>query len=100
MKVEPGGEWAFMIHGPDGVDYKNKIIYQEVVKPEKLVYHHVITPKFTVWVTFEAQGNKTRLTMRSQFESAEALKKVIEVFKADEGMKQHTNRLEDYLAKK
>ena len=29
------------ISGPDGRDYPNKIIFMEVVKPEKLVYRHV-----------------------------------------------------------
>jgi uncharacterized protein YndB with AHSA1/START domain len=28
------------LHGPDGMDYPNKVIYIEVVKPERLVYDH------------------------------------------------------------
>jgi len=28
------------MHGPDGVDYQNKITYLEIVKPERLVYKH------------------------------------------------------------
>jgi uncharacterized protein YndB with AHSA1/START domain len=26
MDVRPGGEWRFVMHGPDGTDYKNKIV--------------------------------------------------------------------------
>lgn len=96
MDVSAGGEWHFIMHGPDGTDYKNKVIYIEVVAPERIVYDHISTPKFRVWVHFEAQGEKTLLTMRSQFESAEALKKVIEVFKADVGMKQNIDRMQAY----
>jgi uncharacterized protein YndB with AHSA1/START domain len=40
MDVRPGGVWRFIMHGPDGTDYPNKIIYREVVKPERLVYDH------------------------------------------------------------
>ena len=38
MDVRPGGVWRFVMHGPDGVDYQNKIVYIEIVKPERLVY--------------------------------------------------------------
>ena len=41
MDVKPGGEWEFIMHGPDGIDYKNKHVYREVVKPEKIVLDHV-----------------------------------------------------------
>ena len=29
-----------VIHGPDGKDYPNEIIFSEVIKPERLVYTH------------------------------------------------------------
>src|SRR5688572_30826396 len=61
MDVKPGGVWRFVMHGPDGTDYRNEIVYLEVVKPERLVYDHGPSPKFRVTVTFAAEGNKTRL---------------------------------------
>lgn len=97
MSVMPGGVWEFIMHGPDGTDYKNKHIYKEVVKPERLVLEHVTGPKFLMTVTFEAQGNKTLVTMHSVFESAGQLEEVIRVFKADVGMKQNVDRMEDYV---
>src|SRR3972149_4696907 len=56
MNVRPGGVWRFVMHGPDGVDYPNKIVYDEIVKPERLVYSHVSGPKFQTTVTFDEQG--------------------------------------------
>ena len=47
MDVRPGGVWRFVMHGPDGVDYPNKIVYREVVRPERLVYSHVLEPILT-----------------------------------------------------
>ena len=99
MDVREGGEWEFVMHGPDGTDYKNKHIYIEIVKPERIVMKHVTAPKFTVWVSFEEQGDKTLLTWRSEFESAEQLKQVIQVFHADVGMVQNVEKMEAYLAK-
>ncbi len=97
MDVKPEGVWDFIMHGPDGTDYKNKHIYKEVIRPEKLVLDHVTAPKFRMTVTFKEQGNKTLVSLYSVFESAEQLQEVIKVFKADEGMKQNVNRMERYV---
>jgi uncharacterized protein YndB with AHSA1/START domain len=40
MDVRPGGVWRFTMHGPDGTDYPNRVVYDEVVAPERLVYTH------------------------------------------------------------
>jgi uncharacterized protein YndB with AHSA1/START domain len=99
MDVQPGGVWDFVMHGPDGTDYKNTSIYKEVVKFEKLVYDHVSGPKFRAIVTFEKQGKKTFLTWTMLFENSEQLNKIVKEFKADEGLKQNVDKLETYLAK-
>jgi uncharacterized protein YndB with AHSA1/START domain len=90
MDVRPGGVWWFVMHGPDGVDYKNKIIYIGVVKPECLVYSHSGDEEgepgqFHVTVTLTEQGGKTKLTMRMLFGSAEERDKVVKEFGAIEG---------------
>ena len=40
INVRPGGVWRFIMHGPDGVDYSNRIDFEEIVKPERIVYSH------------------------------------------------------------
>ncbi|OGG00864.1 MAG: ATPase [Candidatus Glassbacteria bacterium RIFCSPLOWO2_12_FULL_58_11] len=103
MDVRPGGVWRFVMHGPDGVDYKNKIIYNEVVKPERLAYSHTGDANsepvhFQVTVTFAGKGGKTELTMRTVFETAAELNRVVKEYGAVEGAKQHLGRLEKHLA--
>ncbi|MGJ4789763.1 SRPBCC family protein [Leptospira koniambonensis] len=101
MSVKPGGVWRFIMHGPDGVDYPNRIEFIEVVKPEKLVYDHGddSNPKqFHVTVLFEEEGSKTKLTMRSRFPSEDDIKKVADY--ALEGLRQTLGRLENFLGKK
>src|SRR4051812_13500037 len=99
MDVRPGGEWIFIMHGPDGTDYKNHIVYREVVRPERLVYDHVSGPLFRATVVLEAEGEKTRLSMQMVFETAELRNQVAEKFGAVEGLNQTLNHLEEHVAK-
>jgi uncharacterized protein YndB with AHSA1/START domain len=97
MEVKPGGEWDLVMHGPDGTDYKNKSIFKEIVKNERIVYEHISGPKFLATITFTAQGKKTFLKWHMLFESAEQFEQVVKTFKADEGLKQNVDKLEKYL---
>ena len=77
FEFRTGGSWDFVMHGPDGTDYPNKIVYREIVKPERLVYDHdddkdPPSHKFQTTVTFAAQGRKTKVTLRALFDSADA----------------------------
>jgi uncharacterized protein YndB with AHSA1/START domain len=100
--IRPGGVWRFVMHGPDGVDYDNKIVYIEVLSPQLLVYSHggdEEDEQFQVTVTFAELDNKTELTMRMLFKSAAELDKVVKEHGAIEGAKSTLNRLEEQLAK-
>ncbi len=101
--VRAGGVWRFVMHGPDGRDYQNRITYEEIVRPERLVYRHgggddVEPVKFQVTVTFEDIGGKTRLTMRMQFPSEDERNRVIAEYGADKGLVQTLGQLEQHLA--
>ena len=90
IDIRPGGVWRYMMHGPDGVDYPNRMIFKEVTRPERLVYDHDSDidndpEKFEATVTFEKQGDKTKLTLRTVFSTAEKRKMVIEKYHAIEG---------------
>jgi uncharacterized protein YndB with AHSA1/START domain len=97
MDVKEGGVWRFVMHGPDGTDYKNLVIYDEIVKPERLVYSHVSGPRFQMMVKFAERGGKTELTARMIFESAAERARVIKEFGALEGLSQTIGRLAEYL---
>jgi uncharacterized protein YndB with AHSA1/START domain len=104
MDVRPGGTWRFIMHGPDGTDYENKVDFIEIVEPERLVYDHgggdeSDEPQFRVTVTFDEENGGTRITMRSVFASAEERDRVVEEFGAIEGGKQTLERLNEYLAR-
>jgi uncharacterized protein YndB with AHSA1/START domain len=101
MEVKPGGVWLFDMLGPDGTNYPNKIVYSEVVRPERLVYVHGDGNEggrsFHVTVTFEEREGGTLLTMRSIFGTAEEREKVVKEYGAIEGGQQTISKLEEYL---
>jgi uncharacterized protein YndB with AHSA1/START domain len=100
--MRPGGVWRFVMHGPDGRDYQNRITFDEIVRPERIVYHHggedVEPVQFATTVTFEDVGGKTRITWRGVFPSAAERDRVIREYGADQGLVQTMSRLGDYLA--
>ena len=87
------------MHGPDGTDYKNEIVYVEVVKPERLVYDHISGPRFHVTVIFSEEGEKTRLSMQMLFESAAERDNTVKKFGAVEGLNQTLVKLQEHLTK-
>ncbi len=104
MDVRPGGIWKFIMHGPDGTDYPNLIVFLEVVRPEKLVYKHGSDMKdhpgdFHVTVLFSEQNGKTILDMTMLFNTAQQRNETVEKYGAIEGLNQTMDRLVEYLAK-
>jgi uncharacterized protein YndB with AHSA1/START domain len=102
MDVKPGGVWRFVMHGPEGRDYQNKITYAEVVPGERLVYRHggdkdVEPVNFQVTTTFADAGGKTRVAMRMVFPSAAARDHIIKTYGAVEGLNQTMGRLAEHL---
>lgn len=100
--MRPGGEWRLTMHGPDGRDYENRIVYDEIVRPERIVYEHggdngAVMFKSTI--TFEDLGGKTRVTMRGVFPTKENRDWVAKTYGAVEGVKQTLGRLSDYLTR-
>jgi len=99
-----GGVWRFVMHGPDGRDYENRVTFDEIVPPDHIAYHHgggddVEPVQFKTIVTFEDVGGKTRLTLRATFPSAEERDRVIREYGADKGAVQTLARLGAYVAR-
>ena len=101
--MRPGGVWRFVMHGPDGRDYHNRVTYEEVVPPERLVYRHgggedVEPVQFRQTITFEDLGPRTRIVWRGDFPSAAERDRLIKEYGADTGLVQTMARLADYVA--
>ena len=99
MHAEPGGEWIFVMHGPDGTSYPNRTIFREVVTHKKIVHEH-FGPNFIAIIEFEGQGEKTLLTWYKLYETRELFEMVEQHHKTKEGFKQTVAKLENYLSQK
>jgi uncharacterized protein YndB with AHSA1/START domain len=104
MNVAVGGVWRFAMHGPHGKDYPNKVVYREIVKPERLVFEHMEdTPnpqiRFDVTITFEDVGGRTKVTMRQLYATREPRDAAIK-FGAVELGQQTLAKLATFLAKR
>ena len=103
MDFSNGGIWDFIMHGPDGHDYKNKIQFIDIKRPHHIYYKHIGDGEGTEDVDFQSKiifkeaGEGTNLTMEQIFPSKEELERVNKKYGAIEGGKQHLGNLGKYL---
>lgn len=101
MDLRPGGVWKHILHGPDGTDYPGDGVFLEIVKPERIVYSlsggKKGEVKFESTWTFEEQGDRTKVTLRMLFPSAETRDYASETYRVVEGGTQTLDRLARHL---
>ena len=101
FEFRPGGVWDFIMHGPDGTNYPNRIEWREIVPPERIVYLHGESEDdpeaFVSTVTLVERGGATEVTMRAVFKTKEQRDDVVERYGAIEGGKQTLGRLAAYI---
>src|ERR1700674_3617201 len=70
-----GGEWDFVMHGPDGTDYQEWISWTEIAQPERIALLHGESRgdpnAFESVLTFAPDGAATRIEMRAVFPTKE-----------------------------
>ncbi len=102
--VRPGGEWRFTMHGSDGRDYENKIVFDEVEPPKRLSYRHAgegdtEDVRFRSEATFDAREGGTLVRLRMIFATQGERDRVVAEYGAVEGGRQTLERLAQYAAR-
>ncbi len=104
MEVTEGGITRLVMHGPDGVDYPNKLVYSDIKAAKHLSYMHSDdsdadndAAAFGVTVLFDEEDDQTRVTMHSLFKTAAERDRVVKESDAITGAKQTLDRLADFL---
>lgn len=99
-ELKVGGIWHYTMHGPDGVDYRNKTLYHEIEPGKKLVYDHGgyddRPPLFRVTVTFAEVNGQTKMDMRMTLPTIEDAAKT-RAFIKQAGGNATWDRLAEYL---
>jgi uncharacterized protein YndB with AHSA1/START domain len=96
-----GGEWDFMMQGPDGTDYQEWITWREIVPPERIALLHGESRDdpnaFESVLTFEPSGEQTRIVMRTVFPTKELHDDAVEKYHVIEGGEQSLRNLATYV---
>nr|WP_168500365.1 SRPBCC family protein [Streptomyces sp. RLB1-33]QIY76223.1 ATPase [Streptomyces sp. RLB1-33] len=101
FEFREGGEWDFVLHGPDGTDYSEWIRWLRIAPPERIALLHGEsrddTNAFESVLTFAPSGAATRIVMRTVFPTKELRDEVVEKYPAIEGGQQTLSSLAAYV---
>ena len=104
FEFKVGGVWRFVMHGPNGRDFQNRLVFEAIDPPARIVSRHggdeaglEITSHETR-ITLEAEGDKTKLTWRVVFVSIAERDRIAREYGAVEGGQQTVGRLAAYVA--
>lgn len=107
MDFREGGVWHYCMQGPNGDESWGRVVYREIVEPERIVYVDNFSdedgnineemPGTLVTVEFADLEGKTEVTCSSQYTSPEELEKVLDMGVV-EGFTETWDRLEEHLA--
>ena len=96
-----GGEWDFVMHGPDGTDYPEWITWTAIAPPERIALRHGEfrddPDAFESVLTLTADGAATRIEMRTLFATTEQRDEAVEKYHAIEGGQQTLGHLAAYV---
>ncbi len=89
------------MHGPDGTDFQDWILWTEIAPPERIALLHGESRgdpnAFESVLTFAPEGAATRIEMRSVFPTKEQRDEVVEKYHVIEGGQQTLSKLADYV---
>lgn len=96
-----GGAWIFVMHGPDGTEYREWISYTEITPPERIVMLHGEVPDdpnaFESILTFTEDCGVTRVELRTIFPTKAARDVAVDTYHAIEGGEQTLGHLAAYV---
>lgn len=108
MDFREGGSWSYCMKGPEGQLACGKAVYQQIRRPELIVYEDYFVdekgnvndelPKGLVTMEFAPHEGKTKVTGRTRYADAADLQTVLEMGVV-EGMTETLDRLEEHLAR-
>jgi uncharacterized protein YndB with AHSA1/START domain len=102
FEFREGGEWDFVMHGPDGTDYQEWIRWTEIASPERIALLHGESRDdpnaFESVITFAADEGATRIEMRTVFPTRQLRDEAVEKYHAIEGGRQTLDNLAAYVS--
>ncbi|GAB11768.1 hypothetical protein GOARA_088_00310 [Gordonia araii NBRC 100433] len=102
LDVRDGGRFDVVMRGPDGSEFTNRYVFDDVEPGRRAVYvhqgspEHGLAPSRSVVAIEGGVGDppRTLVTLRSYYSSAEDRRRHLEDFRAADGARQLLERLE------
>ena len=99
---EVGGEWSFVMHGPDGTKYPEWISWTVIDAPNRIEFRHGEHPDdpdaFDSMVLFTRKDDATRVELHTIFASMQQRDDAIKRVGAIDGGNQTLGNLATYIA--
>jgi uncharacterized protein YndB with AHSA1/START domain len=96
-----GGEWIFVLRGPDGTEFTEWISWTEIEPPSRIALRHGAfrddPDSFETVLTFRSEADATRLEMRTVFPTRELRDEAVETYRAVEAGAQTLAKLAGYV---
>lgn len=101
LDVREGGKMRIVMHGPDGTDYPNVYVFNEIHAPSQLTYTNEGSKAFGLEpfqsvIDVQEEDGATTLRLKMRFVSQEEKDKHIFQFHADDGSRELLERLSEH----
>lgn len=97
FEFKAGGQWKFVMHGPDGNHYPNESVFAQLEPNSKVVIEHICAPLFTLTIQLTPVENGTQISWEQVFADAATAQVVKSI--VGPANEQNLNRLTSVLAK-
>src|SRR5687768_8339454 len=68
FEFETGGTWKYVMHGPNGANFKNESTFREVEPGVSVVIQHVSKPRYLLTIRLTPEAGGTTVTWVQEFE--------------------------------
>ncbi len=96
FEFRAGGQWKFVMHGPDGRHYPNESVFVQLEPDSKVVIEHACAPFFTLTVLLVPVPGGTHLSWEQAFADATTARAVRHI--VGPANEQNLDRLTQVLA--
>lgn len=74
-ELKPGGQWSYIMHGPNGKNFPNESVFEEM-SPRRVVIQHVSEPKYRLTIDLAPSAAGTVVSWSQTFEKPEVAKRI------------------------
>jgi uncharacterized protein YndB with AHSA1/START domain len=75
-EFKPGGRWSYVMHGPNGGNYRNESVFAEVEPAKKVVVQHESEPKYRLTITLTPSSAGTTVSWVQAFEKPDVASRI------------------------